>query len=140
MLAKARQRVQRQGLLQVEALLEMDAEGTSFADDSFDKVVAMYVVSVVSSPVRLMAEVRRVCRPGGEIFVVNHFRARHPAPRAAEKAISPFARPVGFHPDLGLDDFVASTGLPLVENQRANLLGGWRVLRFRNGLKQRQVA
>src|SRR5438132_5940049 len=36
MLAKARRRVERNKLCQVEALVEMDAENLSFADNSFD--------------------------------------------------------------------------------------------------------
>src|SRR5438067_6716754 len=56
MLEKARRRVARQRLANVEALLEMDAERMSFADASFDKVVAMYVVSVVERPDRLRSE------------------------------------------------------------------------------------
>ncbi len=138
MLAQARRRVRRQGLSQVEALLEMDAENMEFADASFDKVVAMYVVSVVANPVRLVEEMRRVCKPGGDIFIVNHFRARHPAVRAAEKAISPLAHWVGFHADLELDGFIAAVGLPLLDRRRANLLGGWQVLRFRNPERQSQ--
>ena len=47
----------------VEALLEMDAEETEFADHSFDIAVAMFVASVVPNPRRLYAELRRVVRP-----------------------------------------------------------------------------
>src|SRR3970282_1134405 len=71
MLARARARTARDALKQVTALLRMDAERMHFRDNSFDKVVAMYVVSVVPSPARLVAEMRRVCRPGGELYIVN---------------------------------------------------------------------
>src|SRR4030067_553071 len=74
MLARARTRTARDGLEHVAALLRMDAEHMQFRDDSFDKVVAMYVVSVVPSPAQLVAEMRRVCRPGGEVYIVNHFQ------------------------------------------------------------------
>ncbi len=75
MLEKARHRVARQRLANVEALLEMDAEQMSIPDASYDKVVAMYVVPVVANPVRLLQELHRVCRPDGEIFLVNHVRS-----------------------------------------------------------------
>lgn len=140
MLDKARERVHRQALTQVEALMEMNAEQMQFADNSFDKVVAMYVVSVVSDPVRMVQEMRRVCRPGGEIFIVNHFRAAHPVVRAAEKAIAPFAHLVGFRPDVALNEFIAAAKLHPLEVKRANLLGGWKVLRFRNPQEQPQTA
>ena len=62
------------------ALLEMDAEATGFPAASFDIAVAMFVASVVPDPRRLLAEMRRVVRPGGHILFVNHFAA---AARAA---------------------------------------------------------
>src|SRR5262245_54387052 len=63
MLEKARQRVARRGFNHVEALLEMDAEATTFPDASFDRIVAMYVLPVVPNPARLLAELHRVCKP-----------------------------------------------------------------------------
>ncbi len=51
----------------------MDAERPIFADNSFDAVLALYVASVVPDPARFAAEMRRVCRPGGTIVIVNHF-------------------------------------------------------------------
>jgi len=84
MLDKARARVENRRLANVEALLEMNAEEMTFPDASFDKVVAMYVVSVVERPARLLEELHRVCRPQGEIFIVNHL-FRQPASRRRGK-------------------------------------------------------
>src|SRR6266513_223662 len=86
MLDKARARVENRRLANVEALLEMNAEEMTFPDASFDKVVAMYVVSVVERPARLLEELHRVCRPQGEIFIVNHLRADNPVLGAVESA------------------------------------------------------
>ena len=61
MLERARARVARAGLKNVDALVEMDAEDMTFPDASFDKVVAMYVVSVVPNPAKLLEELHRVC-------------------------------------------------------------------------------
>ena len=64
MLDKARRAAMAKRKLQnVEALLEMDAEAMSFADASFDKVVAMYVVPVVRTRRALLEELHRVCKP-----------------------------------------------------------------------------
>src|SRR6266566_1319090 len=68
-------------LAHVEALVEMDAEKLSFADDSFDSVLALYVASVVPNPARFAAEMRRVCIPGGTIVLVNHFTSENWAAR-----------------------------------------------------------
>lgn len=129
MLARARERVARRGLANVEALLDMDAEQMSFADASFDRVVAMYVVSVVQDPGRVMAELRRVCRPGGEILVVNHVRSKNPLLGAVEKGLAPLSEKLGWHPDFELAQITAAGGT-LLEISTVGLL--WKVLRLRN--------
>lgn len=128
MLAKARARVAREGLANVDALLEMDAEAMSFPDASFDKVVAMYVMSVVARPPRLLAELRRVCRPGGEIFIVNHVRSDNRLIGAVEKALARFSDQLGFHPDFELRQLGPGTAV-LDEVSRINFF--WKVLRLR---------
>jgi len=54
-------------------LRTMNAEAMDFPDQAFDCVTLPYVLSVTPDPERLCAEVRRVCRKGGTIFVLNHF-------------------------------------------------------------------
>jgi phosphatidylethanolamine/phosphatidyl-N-methylethanolamine N-methyltransferase len=126
MLAKARERVDELGLANVEALEEMDAEAMSLADASFDKVVAMYVASVVGRPDRLMAELRRVCRPGGEIFIVNHVRSDNPLIGGLEKALAPLSGLIGFRPDFELKELTGSHRLDQVS--RINFF--WKVMRM----------
>ncbi|HZQ73906.1 MAG TPA: methyltransferase domain-containing protein [Burkholderiales bacterium] len=128
MLAKARERVARRGLKNVEALLEMDAQAMSFPEASFDKVVAMYVISVVAHPERLLAELRRVCRPGGEVLIVNHVRSDNRAIAAVEKALARFSDQLGFHPDFELRT-LAPGAAALDEVSRINFF--WKVLRLR---------
>jgi phosphatidylethanolamine/phosphatidyl-N-methylethanolamine N-methyltransferase len=91
MLDKARQRVTRQALGHVEAIEQMDAGDMSFADESFDVVVAMYVMTVVPDPAQVMDELARVCRPGGTVILVNHFSADGGVRALVEKAMSPLA-------------------------------------------------
>ena len=55
-----------------------DAAHLTFADDSFDCVYAPYTISVVPDPVKVALEMKRVCRPGGRIVILNHFRSEHP--------------------------------------------------------------
>ncbi len=132
MLDKARERVELEGLDHVEAVLEMDAEQMRFADDSFDKVVAMYVVSVVPDPVRLVKEMSRVCKPNGEIFIANHFRSSNPLLRTGENLLAPLSKLAGFRPDFDLEEFLRKTQLEVVEMRNVNLFGYWKVLRCRN--------
>ncbi|HWR88281.1 MAG TPA: methyltransferase domain-containing protein [Acidiferrobacterales bacterium] len=132
MLARARARAARDQLEQVAALLRMDAEHMDFHDDSFDKVVAMYVVSVVPSPAQLVAEMRRVCRPGGELYIVNHFQHANPLVAGMERLLAPLSRLLGFHPDFPLENFLQETGLEVSERIPVNVLGYWTLLRARN--------
>jgi phosphatidylethanolamine/phosphatidyl-N-methylethanolamine N-methyltransferase len=103
MLARARARVAEEQLAGVEALYEMDAEATEFADAEFDIAVAMFVASVVPHPRRLIAELRRVVRPGGRILFVNHFAAERGPRWWAERALAPASRALGWHPDFRFD-------------------------------------
>jgi phosphatidylethanolamine/phosphatidyl-N-methylethanolamine N-methyltransferase len=135
MLEKARRRVAKRGFTHVEALLEMDAEAMSFADASFDRIVAMYVLPVVPNPGRLLAELHRVCKPDGEIYLVNHVRSDNPVIGAVEKGLARFSDKLGFHPDFELRDVL--NGHELVQIERVNLF--WKVMQLRNGVASRRL-
>ena len=133
MLEKARARVERAKLSNVEALLEMDAEAMAFPDASFDKVVAMYVVSVVPRPGKLLEELHRVCRPDGDIFIVNHFQSENPIVGSLERALAGFSSQIGFNPDLDLRQLV-----PAAQNGDVSRVAlFWRMVRLRNGVSHK---
>src|ERR1700758_4150211 len=75
MLAKARQRVAERKLKNVEGLSVMDAEKLEFADNSFDVVMAQYVVTAVPNPEKALDEFARVLRPGGELIILTRVSA-----------------------------------------------------------------
>ncbi|MFI0412055.1 class I SAM-dependent methyltransferase [Actinomadura sp. 3N508] len=54
------------------------AEDLDVDDGSFDVAVASLVLCSVREPVRALAELRRVLRPGGELRYYEHVRARTP--------------------------------------------------------------
>ncbi len=99
MLLRARRRVAVDGLTNVDALLEVDAEDTGFEAGRFDVAVAMFVASVVPNPRALLNEMRRVVRPGGHLLFVNHFAAESGPRWWAEWALAPASRKLGWHPD-----------------------------------------
>lgn len=131
MLDRARERVRRKGLSNVEAIREMDALNMDFPDSWFDRTVVMYVVSCVADTRRLIDEIRRVTKPGGEIFIVNHFRSEKGLARGIENGLSPLGRVLGFHTDLELADFLDDTGLEAEDVSRVNLFGYWKLVRCR---------
>lgn len=134
MLDKARRRVAKRNLTNVEALLEMDAEQTTFAPASFDKIVAMYVMPVVARPARVLEELHRVCKPDGEIYLVNHVRSSNRVVAAFENGLARFSDKIGFHSDFDLRDMVSDVD-QLTEVSRINFF--WRVLRLKNGVAHR---
>lgn len=130
MLDRARARLEALGRDDVE-LRRMDARSLSFEDASFDHVLAPYVISVVPEPQRVMGEIRRVCKVGGTVLVVNHFRSPNVLLGFAERALTPASRWVGFRMDLPIEVVSTTPGLELVGVERVNLLGLWRIVEMR---------
>jgi phosphatidylethanolamine/phosphatidyl-N-methylethanolamine N-methyltransferase len=95
-------------------------------------VLALYVASVVPSPARFAAEMRRVCIPGGKIVLVNHFTSENWALRFMERRVAHLARHIGFHADFPLDTFLRDSQLTEREIRPSNLFGYWRLLRCIN--------
>jgi phosphatidylethanolamine/phosphatidyl-N-methylethanolamine N-methyltransferase len=127
MLEKARDRMARKGIRNVR-LLEMDAADLKFPDGSFDIVYAPYVISVVPDPVAVVREMQRVCRPGGRIILLNHFRSPNPVLASIERAISPFTVHIGFKSDLDLPAFLAQAALHPVSIEKVNLARLWSLI------------
>jgi len=130
MLDIARRRVAERNLAHVAELRQMDARELDFPDAHFDTVVAMYLVSVVPEPERVMAEIARVCKPGGRVIIVNHF-ARERGPLAwIERAMAPLADRLGWHPDFDRRRILREPSLRLVTERRMPPAGLFTLLRL----------
>lgn len=127
MLERARERVMRHGLDNVR-LLQMDAADLRFADETFDIVYAPYLISVVPDPVQVAREMYRVCRRGGRLVFLNHFRSSNPVVSRLERLISPLTVHVGFKADLDLDAFLAQAGLQPVCIEKVNFPRIWSLV------------
>jgi phosphatidylethanolamine/phosphatidyl-N-methylethanolamine N-methyltransferase len=127
MLEKARERFARKGVRNV-GLQEMDASNLKFADDTFDIVYAPYVISVVPDPVAVVREMLRVCRPGGRVIVLNHFRSKNRAGAWMERVIAPFTLHLGFKSDLDLPGFIAQADLKPVSIEKVNFPPIWSLI------------
>jgi len=96
--------------------------------------VAMYVVPVVANPVRLLEELHRVCKPQGEIFLVNHVRSDNRLIAAFENGLARFSDKIGFRPDFQLRDMVSDEN-QITQVSRINFF--WKVMRLKNGISHR---
>jgi phosphatidylethanolamine/phosphatidyl-N-methylethanolamine N-methyltransferase len=106
----------------------MDAQKLSFPDNSFDKSIAMFVASVAPDPVAMVKEMKRVTRPGGNIYILNHFSQKGSFLTHIERALSPFAHIIGFEPLFFMDEFMEKTGMQGAENIYIQPFGYWRLL------------
>ncbi len=131
MLRKARERTRESALTNVQALHEMDAEATTFEDASFDIAVAMFVASVVPNPRRLLAEMRRLVRPGGDILLINHFAAAKGPRWWLDRAMAPASRALGWHPDFAMDAIFSPTDLARIETESVSPFGIFTLVRLR---------
>jgi phosphatidylethanolamine/phosphatidyl-N-methylethanolamine N-methyltransferase len=127
MLEKARDRVADKGLRNCR-VLEMDAAAMSFPDESFDIVYAPYLISVVPDPVKVAQEMKRVCKPGGRVVILNHFKSDNRFLSKFETAISPLTVHIGFKSDLDLQGFLTQADLHPLSIDKVNLLNMWTLV------------
>ena len=127
MLEKARERIAQKGVRNVR-LLQMDAANLKFADDTFDIVYAPYVISVVPDPVAVTREMYRVCRPGGRIVILNHFRSKSRLGAWLERIIAPFTLYLGFKSDLDLPAFLVQADLEPISIEKVNVPRIWSLV------------
>jgi phosphatidylethanolamine/phosphatidyl-N-methylethanolamine N-methyltransferase len=130
MLAIARRRVANCGLKNVDTLAGMDAERLGFRDGQFDAVVAMHVMSVVPNPHRCLAEMKRVCKPGGTILICNHFAGK--ADKWITRRMQPLAKWLGWHPDFALAELLDESSLGIASNRDVPPFGLFKLIELRN--------
>jgi phosphatidylethanolamine/phosphatidyl-N-methylethanolamine N-methyltransferase len=127
MLEKANKRITEKGLTNCD-VMEMDATKMTFADNSYDVVYAPYVISVVPDPVAVAKEMYRVCRPGGRVVILNHFKSANPLMSKFETAISPMTVHIGFTADLDLPAFLKQAELTPVSIEKVNVPKIWTLI------------
>jgi phosphatidylethanolamine/phosphatidyl-N-methylethanolamine N-methyltransferase len=127
MLARARRKIEENGWTHLK-VMEMNALDLKFPDDTFDYVMAFHVVTVVPDPVRMIAEAKRVCKPGGKIVIVNHFTSDKRFLGSLTQALDPITRWLGWRTDLKLKPFIKATELNVEKRYKLNKTSLYTVL------------
>lgn len=109
----------------------MNAEALGFPDGAFDCVVLPYVLSVTPHPEKLIAEARRVCRSGGTILILNHFKGSR-FWWLLERMVRSLASRIGFRSDFDFDEQVRSHGMVIVSARTVNFMGLSKLVEIRN--------
>jgi phosphatidylethanolamine/phosphatidyl-N-methylethanolamine N-methyltransferase len=110
MLTRARQKIKENGWSHLN-VMEMNAMALGFPDNTFDYVMAFHVVTVVPDPIQMIAEAKRVCKPGGKIVIVNHFTSDVPVLGSVTEALDPITRFLGWRTNLRLKPFLEAADL-----------------------------
>jgi len=131
MLRKAEERVKILGMKNIR-LMVMDGSKLDFPEDSFDRVIATYVISAVPDPVKTLLEMRRVCKPSGHLVILNHFKSENPIIGMFEKMLAPVCTKIGFNTELKLMPLLERVALAPEQMHRVNLMNGWRLVRCIN--------
>lgn len=131
MLRKAQDKVARLKLKNVTELVQMDAQNLQYADETFDHVVAMHVMSVVPKPELVLAEMARVCRIGGSIMIGSHLARQNSSWSTVEKLFAPLADVLGWHSDFERARLMGDARLCLEEQTQVPPLSLMTYMRFR---------
>jgi phosphatidylethanolamine/phosphatidyl-N-methylethanolamine N-methyltransferase len=101
-------------------LFQMNLLDLAFADDMFDTVAATFVLICIPKELQLDAlrELRRVCRPDGQILILDYGLSSRPVMRALMRTISPWLRfAFAASYDAGTESHIPGAGLRVVERR-----------------------
>ena len=134
MLKKAQERVAELSLSHVEGLYVMDAEHLDFPDQSFDVVVAQYVITTVPNPEATLDEFARVLKPGGEIVLVSRVGAETGLRGAFEQCFAPLTHWLGWRLEFPWSRYTnwaeRADGVRLIERRAMPPFGHFSLIRF----------
>jgi phosphatidylethanolamine/phosphatidyl-N-methylethanolamine N-methyltransferase len=89
------------------------------------------VLSVTPRPAELVREIRRICKPGGTIVVLNHFSGSR-FWWLMERAFRSAAEHVGFRSDFRYEEQILSHDWQVLSIESVNLLGLSKLVVLKN--------
>jgi phosphatidylethanolamine/phosphatidyl-N-methylethanolamine N-methyltransferase len=127
MLSKAASRIRRHRIANAQ-LVRGNAMSLPFEDNRFDHVLVSHVVTVVSDPVTLIDEIRRVGKPGCWIVIINRFRSSNPFWAAMDRIFNPFFERIGWRSNLCFQELRDLTDLNVEFRYRLDRVDFWQTI------------
>ena len=79
-------------------LLTMDVENLAFKDNTFDTVLCTLSLCTVPNPIQVLNEMKRVCKSGGKILLLEHVRSHNQILGKIQDLLTPLiVRKIGCH-------------------------------------------
>lgn len=113
-------------------VMKMDATRLEFPDNHFDGVLGNLFISATTYPVQALIEMKRVCKPGGTLVLMNHFKSESKVLSKMESAIEPLAHLAGFHSALDMQPLLEGAGLKVKNIQKVNMFNLWTAVSMVN--------
>ena len=129
-LERARRRVQMHDCRNIHALLQMDAAALTFPDSHFDICAAIFVLTVVPEPQKVIAELARVTKRGGTILLANHFSVEHGLRGIIEKKMSKHAAKLGWRPEFPMNTVLKNPKLRVCSIKQLKPWGFFTLIQF----------
>lgn len=127
MLKKAHKKVKKHYLNNV-TLKQMDAMNLQFKNNTFDQVIATFVISVVPDPVKVISEMKRVCKKNCNLIIINHFQSNNKFMAKIEDMVNPICRKIGWRTDVDLDYLISESNLLVNSKYKMNKFDLWKVV------------
>lgn len=131
MLKRAKSRIIKENLKNIEKLEKKDATNTEYPDNSFDAAVAMYIMSVAPEPEKILLEMARVVKIGGDIYILNHFASENRRAKFIETLMSPVCRFIGWHSTFKQERVLGCHSLKLIDEIKMPPFNLFTLLKFR---------
>jgi phosphatidylethanolamine/phosphatidyl-N-methylethanolamine N-methyltransferase len=105
MLKKCKNNYSNQGI----TFIRMDAQELSFEENTFDKVIAGLILSVVPHPEKALKEMLRVLKPGGQIIIFDKFLPKDKRLSIGKSVLKPIIRALGTDISVSFEKLAEST-------------------------------
>jgi phosphatidylethanolamine/phosphatidyl-N-methylethanolamine N-methyltransferase len=110
----------------------MDTTSLTFEDHSFGTSIAIFSMTVVPGPAKVMNELSRVTELGVPMLVVDHFSAARDIPSVIKRSLARHASKLGWRPEFPIDSELVSDQLSLVSINNLNPMGLFTMLQIRS--------